>query len=111
MNKHPLRFSPTNFKALGIVFSFLMAAASSGAAELKDARVTAVIKDVNLLPDQAAPRRATVNDAVRRGDAVRTGVDSRTELRFTDLTLARLGSNTIFSFDQGSRTIDLSSGA
>ncbi|MGZ4986382.1 MAG: hypothetical protein ACXV8A_09850, partial [Chthoniobacterales bacterium] len=54
------------------------------AADLKDAKVTAVINDVNLLPTAAAPRKAVVNDDVRRGTAVRTGVESRSELTFTD---------------------------
>jgi FecR protein len=42
---------------------------------------------------------------------VRTGVQSRAELTFTDLTLTRLGANTIFSFKQGARELDLTSGA
>src|SRR4029077_10037038 len=33
------------------------------------------------------------------------------ELTFTDLTLTRLGANTIFSFKQGARELDLTSGA
>ncbi len=42
---------------------------------------------------------------------MRTGGDSRTELTFADLTITRLGANTIFSFNAGARQIDLSSGA
>ena len=89
----------------------LSLAASSGAEQLKEARVTQVIRDVKLLPGQAEPRPAAVNDAVRPGTAVRTGEESRTELTFADLTIARLGANTIFSFDPGTRTIDLGGGA
>ena len=85
--------------------------AASGAAELKNGRVTQIIRDVQLLPDRSAPRPAAVNDEVRGNTAVRTGVDSRTELKFSDLTIARLGANTIFSVDEGSRTIDLGAGA
>jgi hypothetical protein len=69
---------------------------SSEAARLKEARVTQVVKDVKLLPGQAAPRPAQVRDEVRDGTAVRTGVESRAELTFTDQTLARLGANSIF---------------
>lgn len=79
--------------------------------QLREARVTQIIKEVNLLPSQQAPRPAVVNDEVRGDTAVRTGVESRTELTFADLTIARLGANTIFSFDQGSRTVDLQDGA
>jgi mannose-6-phosphate isomerase-like protein (cupin superfamily) len=81
------------------------------AAELKKARVSQVIRDVKLLPAQAAPRPAAVSDEVRDGTAVRTGVESRAELTFTDLTLARLGANTIFSFNEGTRNLELGGGA
>ncbi|PZR74867.1 MAG: hypothetical protein DLM52_08685, partial [Chthoniobacterales bacterium] len=81
------------------------------AEQLKQARVTQVVKDVKLLPEQAAPRPATVNDEVRDGTAVRTGTESRTELTFTDQTLARLGANTIFTFAEGTRNLDLKDGA
>lgn len=52
-----------------------------------------------------------MSDQVRDGTAVRTGVESRAELTFTDQTLARLGSNMIFSFDQGTRNLELGGGA
>ena len=81
------------------------------AAELSSARVTQVIKDVRLLSQQAAARPASVNDQVNIGTAVRTGTDSRTELTFPDLTIARLGANTIFSFNQQARQLDLRDGA
>jgi hypothetical protein len=81
------------------------------AAQLKQARVSQVIKDVKLLPAQAAPRPASVSDEVREGTAVRTGVESRAELTFTDQTLARLGANTIFSFNEGTRNLELGGGA
>src|SRR6266404_916369 len=78
---------------------------------LKEARVTQVVKDVKLLPNQAEPRPATLSDTVRGDTAVRTGAESRAELTFGDLTIARLGANTIFSFNQGTRTVDLGNGA
>ena len=81
------------------------------AAQKKEARVTQVIKDVHLLPTGASPRPASVNDYVSTGTAVRTGSDSRTELTFTDQTLARLGANSIFSFREGGKNFDLTSGA
>ena len=81
------------------------------AAELKEAHVTQIVNDVKLLPQQAAPRVATVNDSVKNGTAVRTGSESRSELTFTDQTIARLGANTIFSFTEGTRNLDLGGGA
>ena len=89
----------------------ILGARSTIAAELKQATVTAIVKDVNLLPTGASARAATLNDNVRDGTAVRTGADSRSELTFTDLTLARLGANTIFSFNEGTRNLDLGGGA
>jgi len=81
------------------------------AAQLKEAQVTQVVKDVKLLPTGAAARPASVSDEAREGTAVRTGVDSRSELKFTDQTLARLGANTLFSFAEGTRDLNLQDGA
>ena len=78
--------------------------------ELKEAKVTQVIQDVQVLPSNASPRPATVNDDVRHGTAVQTGVQSRSELTFKDKTITRLGEKTIFSVGEGPRTIDLGSG-
>jgi FecR protein len=80
------------------------------AADLKEAQVTQVVQDVKLLPSNAAPRPAAVNDNVRQGIAVQTGVQSRSELTFKDKTITRLGEKTIFSVGEGARTINLSSG-
>jgi len=78
--------------------------------ELKEAKVTQVIQDVRVLPSNAAARPAAVNDSVRQGTAVQTGVQSRSELTFKDHTITRLGEKTIFSVGEGARTIDLGSG-
>jgi len=83
----------------------------SHAAELRSARVTQIINDVKLLPGQATARPAVVNESISVGTAVRTGSDSRTELTFADLTITRLGANTVFSFNGGAREIELGSGA
>ena len=78
--------------------------------ELKEAKVTQVIQDVRVLPSNASSRPAAVNDNVRQGTAVQTGVQSRSELTFKDQTITRLGEKTIFSVGDGPRTIDLGSG-
>src|SRR5215471_308663 len=94
----------------------LIAALASGlpnkvyAEELKEAKVTQVIQDVRVLPTNASPRPAAVNDDVHHGTAVQTGVQSRSELTFKDQTITRLGEKTIFSVGEGPRTIDLGSG-
>src|SRR4029450_7123631 len=78
--------------------------------ELKEAKVTQVIQNVQVLPSNAAARPAAVNDNVRQGTAVQTGVQSRSELTFKDQTMTRLGEKTIFSVGKAARTIDLGSG-
>ena len=99
--------------ALGVLAMGVVSANAQGGtgSVMKEARVTQVVKDVKLLSGQGEPRPATLSDTVRGDNAVRTGADSRAELTFGDLTIARLGANTIFSFNQGSRTVDLGNGA
>ena len=80
------------------------------ASGLKEARISQVIRDVKILPKEAPPHPAKISDEVRDGSAVRTGVESRAELTFIDQTLARLGANTIFSFNEGTRNLELGGG-
>lgn len=107
----------TALKSLSAIFGSAVlllanfAVTAANAAPLKEAKVTQVIEDVKLLPGQSAPRPAAVSDTVKGDTAVRTGVNSRSELTFSDLTITRLGAQTIFSFHEGTRTIDLGGGA
>src|ERR1044071_8308004 len=110
------RFAPQTFtcRSIGlwcIPLFFATATPLAADAPLKEARVSQVIQDVRLLEAHGAPRPAVVNDEVNQGMGVRTGVESRAELTFIDLTITRLGANTIFSFKQGARELDLTSGA
>ena len=93
-----------------ISLSFVAATRFASAAPLQEARVSQVIQDVRLLEAHAATRPAVVNDKVTLQRAVRTGKESRAELTFTDLTITRLGANTIFSLKAGAREVDLTSG-
>jgi quercetin dioxygenase-like cupin family protein len=95
----------------GLALGTVAVMAQSGGVVMKEARVTQIVKDVKILSSQGGPRAATVSDTVRGDTAVRTGAESRAELTFGDLTIARLGANTIFSFNEGSRTVDLGNGA
>jgi ferric-dicitrate binding protein FerR (iron transport regulator) len=81
------------------------------AAQRKEARVTQVVRDVKVLAPHAAARAAHFNDNVTDGSAVHTGADSRAELTFADLTITRVGANSIFSFDQDGRNVNIESGA
>src|SRR5437763_9929306 len=104
-------FPSMMFRNIIVLALILAGIVASPAAQLKEARVTEVVKDVKLLPTGSVPRPAAVSDEVRDGTAVRTGVESRSELKFPDQTLARLGANTIFSFNEGTRSLNLQDGA
>src|SRR5205809_5088383 len=79
------------------------------AAELEEAQVTQVVQDVKVLPSSGSARPAAVNETVRKGNAVQTGAQSRSELTFKDQTITRLGEKTIFNVGNG-RTIELGKG-
>src|SRR5437868_1304465 len=81
------------------------------AAQKKEARVSQVVRDVNLLAPRAAARPAHLNDNVTDGSAVHTGADSRAELTFPDLTITRIGANAIFSFEENGRNVNVENGA
>jgi hypothetical protein len=83
----------------------------ASAAPFGEAQITQIIRDVQVLPTQATPRPAAVKENVGNGSAVRTGGESRAELTFRDLTITRLGANTIFSFNEGTRNLELGGGA
>jgi FecR protein len=76
-----------------------------------EARVTRIIHDVRLLPTGAKAKPATINDQVDADTGVRTGDRSRSELTFTDLTIERLGANTVFHFDNAGRSVQLDGGS
>jgi hypothetical protein len=84
---------------------------ATNAAGSKEARVTQIVHEVKLLPTDAAAREAALNDKVAEDTSVRTGGDSRSELTFPDLTITRLGANTIFSFNKSGRTANVDSGS
>ncbi len=89
---------------------FAAAIAPAGAAPLKDAKITRIVNDVKAAEEGKAPHRASLNETVRPGYAVGTGIDSRTELLFSDQTITRLGANSNFSFTEGTRDMTLSKG-
>ena len=81
------------------------------AAQRKQARFSQVVREVSLLAPHTAARSAHLNDNVTEGSAVRTGVDSRAELTFADLTITRIGANSIFSFEENGRNVNVENGA
>jgi hypothetical protein len=93
------------------LISAIVPVRSTIAAELKEATITQIVNDVQLHPRQAATHSGVLNDSVPSGTEVRTGINSRAELTFTDQTSARLSANTIFSFNNETRNLDLTEGA
>lgn len=81
------------------------------AAASDEARVTKIVHDVKLLPTGAKAKPASLNDEVNADTGVRTGDSSRSELTFVDLTIERLGSNTLFHFNRAGRSVELDSGS
>ena len=77
----------------------------------KKATVEDISGEVTLRKEASgADRKAALKDAIQGKDVVRTGKKSRAELEFSDKSIARLGSNTIFSFDPESRNMAISRG-
>ena len=73
----------------------------------EQAEVTKAVNIVSLLPQD---KRAVRGDVVKGNTGLKTGNDSRTELQFPDLTITRVGSNSLFRFIVGTREIVLDSG-
>src|SRR2546430_8805705 len=69
------------------------------------------MRKFKLHPADKAAREAALNDKVSEDTGVRTGGDSRSELTFPDLTITRLGANTIFSFNKSGRTAKVDTGS
>jgi hypothetical protein len=86
--------------------------ASMSAADLAQAVVRQKVNVVTVAPSlSAAARPAATGSVVQNQNVVRTGNESRAELEFTDLTLARMGANSIFSFDAQARALEFTQGA
>jgi len=81
-----------------------------GAAPLTESTFTEIINDVATISTAGGATPARVNDILKAPDRVRTGPESRVELTAPDQTITRVGANTIFSFADGGRTLNLEQG-
>lgn len=91
--------------ALGLVSSVAVADAA-----LKSAEITRLHNDVRVRSASSSERAAEIGDQISGETMVRTGMESRAELKFNDDTLSRLGANTVFSFERGTRNMQVGSG-
>lgn len=92
--------------------AILLFGSLASAADLSQAVVRQKVNVVTLAQNLTSEAHPAAQGAVVRDEnVVRTGTESRAELEFTDLTLARLGSNSIFSFDAKERAMNFTRGA
>jgi FecR protein len=104
-------------RARGLLFAaalsssvFQISQTAWAAGQLESAEVTRVYNRVELLPPEESAIPAKIGDDINGRTAVQTGGQSRAELKFNDQTLARLGANSVFSFERGTRDLNLSEG-
>jgi hypothetical protein len=83
---------------------------AQAAGTLDKAEVTRIFNQVDLLVPNQSAAPAKVGDGVSGQTAVQTGGKSRAELQFNDSTIARLGANSVFSFERGTRDLNLNEG-
>src|SRR5437763_1162118 len=96
-----------------LVLSFvalLLLHSNLSAAPLTEAHVTKIVNQVKLVDPTAGDRNAKLDDVVRDDIALTTGIKSRSEIRFQDNTLTRLGPESYFSFKSGTREMTLQKG-
>jgi len=104
-------FDRSRLRSILLLLLSVATVLSLTAAQRKEAHVSQVVRDVKLLAPHAAARPAHLNESVPESSAVRTGVDSRAELTFADLTITRVGANSIFSFEKNGRNVNVENGA
>ncbi|MEO6054207.1 MAG: FecR family protein [Chthoniobacterales bacterium] len=95
-------------KALALVTTLAFSGAYGES--LESAKITRITNKVDIVVAGKSPVPATVGEIIQGSTGVKTEANSRTELMFPDQTLARLGANTLFSFESGTRNVELKNG-
>jgi hypothetical protein len=86
--------------------------ASRAAVPLTESTFTEIIKEANVVAATTkAVTRAVTNQVFRAPDLVRTGPNSRLEMTAPDKTITRIGENSVFTFEEGERSIRLEKGS
>jgi hypothetical protein len=75
-----------------------------------EVRITAIVKEANLVTNDAGRQAASIGDAVRVGNEMITGIDSRAELTFENKAVARLSANAALTL-KSENVLELSRGA
>lgn len=111
-----LRFSLPNLQLTGCsglllgVLSCLAMPRAIAEVPLTRADIESIYNEVEFIPEGALARPATLTDWLDLGDALRTSLDARAELRFNDGSLARVGERATFWFVPNTRDFRLSNG-
>jgi FecR-like protein len=98
-----------NRRIVGLIACAVLPA-SVFAEPFEEARVTETINIVSLLRQLNKPQPAAVGDVIKGQTALKTGGESRAELKFPDLTITRVGANSLFRFYAGGRDMTLDGG-
>lgn len=94
-----------------LIIPFIALLFPAAADTLRSANVTVAINEVQVYPGSGSARSAAVGEKVTMPSSIQTGRKSRAELTFNDNTLTRLGQNSIFSFREGGRNVELKQGS
>src|SRR4051812_12922475 len=93
-----------------VLATILVSASLLPAAPLTQAHVTKIIRDVHVTDPAKGVHAAAINERITEEIGLKTGVKSRSELLFQDNTLTRIGPETSFSFQAGTRNLTLGQG-
>ncbi|MGO8765734.1 MAG: FecR domain-containing protein [Limisphaerales bacterium] len=98
-------------KAIFLIATVALLGRLSGlAGPLTESTYTEIINDVDTISTTGSATPAKVNDLLQAPERVRTGPQSRAELTSPDQTITRVGADTIFSFADSGRTLNLEQG-
>jgi hypothetical protein len=81
------------------------------AAPLTESTFTEIINEVSTVSAAGTAAPAKVDAVLQAPERVRTGPQSRAELTAPDKTITRVGANTVFSFADSGRTLNLEQGS
>ncbi len=98
------------FALTGLLLAPHVFPVSVASAASQEVRITAIVKEANLVTNDAGRRTASVGDPVRIGNEIITGVDSRAELTFENKAVARLSANAALTL-KSKNVLELSHGA
>lgn len=93
------------------LFTLITLSLPLSAATLRSANVTLALKDVQVYNGSQSGHPASSGEKISFPSSVQTGAKSRAELTFNDKTITRLGQNSVFSFREEGRNVELKQGS